>query len=227
MPSITLEKIARESVTQKVVSILRKRILCGDLQPKTRLIESQLAEQLGVSRAPVREAFRSLEPEGLVISEPGKGTFVAEISASDLLEIYTVRSVLEGLAMRLVVERIAEDELAELSRTVEDMKQAADQGDTERLMELDLEFHDLIWQFSGHQRLLDTLRNMIGPIRLFLAVNTQVYENLVDNVLEHVDLVEALASGNAKEAEKVMIAHIEEAGERNIDYLQKLKHAGR
>lgn len=223
MADISLEKIARESATEKVGAALRSHILSGALRPGTRLIESQLAEQLGVSRAPVREAFLVLEPEGLVISEPGKGTFVAEISADDLREIYTVRSVLEGLAMRLAAERIGKDELAQLSHIVERMKEAASRHDPAQVIELDLEFHERIWKLSGHRRLYEVLSNMIGPIRMFLALNTQVYEDLVDNAMEHVELLEVLSSGHKRKAEKFMTKHIEEAGERNIDYLKRIE----
>jgi DNA-binding GntR family transcriptional regulator len=223
MTEIALQKIERESVTEKVVGVLRARILAGDLAPNTRLIESQLADQLGVSRAPIREAFRILEPEGLIISEAGKGTFVAEISAEDLREIFTLRSVLEGMAMRLIVERITRDQLDELQGIVEQMQQAADRGDAETLVDLDLGFHERIWQLSGHKRLYETLANMIGPIRLFLAVNSQVYGDLVDNVLEHVELHEAMSSRDAKRAQRMMVKHIEEAGKRNLAYLDAIK----
>lgn len=223
MPEVMLEKVKRESVTEKVVATLRRAILSGGLRPGTRLIESQLADQLGVSRAPVREAFRILEPEGLVVSEASEGTSVAGISEDDLREIFTLRSVLEGLAMRLLAERVTEEELARLSHTVERMEEAASRNDTERVMELDLEFHEQIWKLSGHRRLYEVLSNMIGPIRMFLALNTQVYDRLLDNALEHVELFEALQSGKVMQAEKMMVEHIEEAGRRNIDYLKKVE----
>jgi DNA-binding GntR family transcriptional regulator len=148
---------------------------------------------------------------------------VTELSPDELREIYTLRSVLEGMATRLLVERITDEELGLLTEIVEEMKQAADQGDVERLVELDLAFHERIWQLSGHKRLCETMRQMIGPIRLFLAVNTQVYGDLVDNVLEHVDLVEVMASRDARQAERVMVEHIEEAGERNLAYLETMR----
>ncbi len=222
MLDVSWEKVEKESITEKVVAALRKSILSGSLKPGTRLVEAHLAAQLGVSRAPVREAFRILEPEGLVVLEPTEGTFVAKVSEDDLREIYTVRSVLEGLAMRLVAERITKDDLPKLSHIVERMEEAARRRDAERVLELDLEFHELIWSLSGHRRLQEILSNMIGPIRMFLALNTQVYEDLVDNAMEHVELLEALSSGEVRKAEKMMVEHIEEAGRRNINYLKTI-----
>ena len=220
---VSLGKIERESVTEKVAAVLRSQIVSGALKPGTRLIESQLAEQLGVSRAPLREAFRILEPEGLLVLAPSGGTFVAEISEDDLREIYMVRSVLEGLAMRLVAERVTEGEVAELSHIVEQMKEAAERGAAGQVIELDLQFHERIWRFSRHRRLYEILSNMLGPIHMFLALNSQVYDDLVDNALEHVQIVDALSSEDAREADKIMVSHIEDAGKRNIAYVRSRK----
>jgi DNA-binding GntR family transcriptional regulator len=218
--SIPIDKIERESVTQKVVAALRNHILSGEIEPGTRLIESRLARQFGISRAPLREAFLILEREGLVTSEHAEGTFVAEISEDDLRDIFLVRGVLEGLAMRLAAENVTEEHLDQLSRIVEWMQEAASRNDAERVVELDLQFHELIWRISRCKRLDEILHNMIGPIRMFLALNTQVYDDLVDNVLEHVTLLEAFSSGDVERAREMMIAHIEEAGQRNIAYIQ-------
>ena len=219
----SLGKIERESVTEKVATLLRTQIVSGALKPGTRLIESQLAERLGVSRAPLREAFRILEPEGLVVSASGGGTYVAEIREEDLREIFMVRSVLEGLAMRLVVKRVTKEEVTELSHIVERMKEAAEQGRASRVIELDLQFHERIWEFSRNRRLREVLSNMLGPIHMFLALNSQVYDDLVDNALEHVQVVDALSSGDACQADKIMISHIEDAGKMNIAHVRGRK----
>ena len=219
MSDVTLEEIERESVTETVAAALRSRILAGDLVPGTRLIESQLASQLGVSRAPVREAFLHLEHEGLVVTASGKGTHVSDMSFDDFGEIYTLRSVLEGLAMRLAFERITQDDLGRLASLVAKMQEAADQGDIEHLLALDMQFHVTIWQISGHKRLLEVLTNMTGPIRLFQMMNTRLYEDLVDNVLEHERLVRAMSLGNSREAEAIMVAHIQEAADAILTYL--------
>ena len=121
--------------------------------------------------------------------------------------------------MRLTCERISEGDLAHLAELVADMRKAADQGDIERLLALDLRIHNSIWQISGHKRLLELLTNMIGPIRLFQVMHIRLYENLVDNVLEHEQLVRALSLGNRAEAESLMIQHIQEAAATTLEYL--------
>ena len=221
-----LPKIETESVTDKVRRALRDHVLSGALRPGTQLIESQLAEQLGVSRAPVREALQTLESEGLVESVPNKGTFVADITEEDLREIYAVRAALEGVAMRLAAQAMDHEELSALAHIVERMEQAARDGDAERVSKIDLEFHEAIWALSGNRRLFQLLTSMMAQIAMFLALNVRLYEDLLENCLEHVALLQALRSGDAVRAERLMVEHISEAGEVNISYMQSMEHTG-
>ena len=218
-----LPKIEAESITDKVRTAIRNYVLSGKIQPGTRLVEAQLAEQLGVSRAPVREALLALETEGLVVSIPGKGAVVAEMTEEDLREIYTVRSVLEGLAMRLAAQAINRDGLNKLADIVARMKRAAQDGDAEQVAALDFEFHQQIWTLSGHKKLYQLLTGMMTQIRMFLALNAKLYTDLLDNCMEHVTLFEALSSGDAGRAEQLVVEHIEEAGKLNIHYLRQIK----
>jgi len=221
-----LPKIETESVADKVRRALRDHVLSGALKPGTQLIESQLAEQLGVSRAPVREALQTLEAEDLVESVRNKGTFVVDITEEDLREIYTVRAALEGLAMRLAAQAMDHEELSALAHIVEWMEQAARDGDAEQVSKIDLEFHEAIWALSGNRRLFQFLTSMMAQIAMFLALNVRLYEDLLDNCLEHVRLLAALRSGDAVRAEQLMVGHISEAGELNISYLRSMEHAG-
>jgi DNA-binding GntR family transcriptional regulator len=221
--AITLQKIERESVTEKAVALLRQKILAGDLPAGTRLIESEVAEQLGTSRAPVREAFLILQPEGLVVSESTRGTFVAEISAEDVREISMLRCVLEGLAVRLYGQRITAESLAELHALAHNMQEAAACRDMEMMLDLHLRFHERIWQLSGQKRLCETLQRMIGPIRLFLALNSQVLNDLVDAALGHFKLLDALSRRDIKSAEYMMVEDIRVAEAKIVAYLGGLK----
>jgi len=218
-----LPKIETESIADKARRAVRDHVLAGELKPGTQLVEGQLAEQLGVSRAPVREALLKLESEGLVESVPNKGTFVADISEEDLWEIYTVRAALEGVAMRLAAREMDGDQLGALAQIVERMEQAARDGDAERVSKIDLEFHEAVWALSGNRRLYRLLASMTAQIRMFLALNVKVYEDLLDNCLEHVALLGVLRSGDSERAEQLMVKHISEAGESSIHYLRDQK----
>jgi len=224
MNARSLPRIKTELVAEKVRRAIRQYVLSGSIEPGTQLVESQLAEQLGVSRAPVREALQRLESEGLVEYVPGKGVTVPDITEEDLREIYKVRSALEAVAMGLAVERVDADDLTALSSMLEAMQQAAAEGDAERVSAIDLELHEKIWEISGNRRLQRLLTSMADQIQMFLALNTSIYEDLLDNCLEHETLLAALSSGSVKDAEQLMVDHIDDAGERTISYLKSLKH---
>ena len=224
--SKALPKIETESIADKVRRAVREHVLSGEFASGTQLVESQLAEELGVSRAPVREALQKLESEGLVQSVPNKGCFVVEITEVDLREIYPVRAALEGLAMRLAAQAMDREELSALAHIMERMEQAARDGDAEQVSKIDLEFHEAIWALSGNRRLFQFLTSMMAQIAMFLALNVRLYEDLLDNCLEHVRLLAALRSGDAVRAEQLMVGHISEAGELNISYLRSMEHAG-
>ena len=125
MSTQVFKQVPHKSLREAALAAIRQAISRGDLKPGQRLVESDVAEQMGISRAPVREALRQLETEGLVVSEPHRGTFVAEVSATDLWEIYTLRAAIERLAVRLVTEKASAEMLAQLQQAVADMAQAA------------------------------------------------------------------------------------------------------
>jgi len=198
---------------EAALSAIRQAILCGDLKPGQRLMETDIAEQMGMSRAPVREALRQLETEGLVVSEPHRGTFVVELSIADLWEIYTLRAAIESLAVRIVTERASAETLAQLQQAVADMAQATREGDRVRLIALDMSFHEMLCRASGHSRLLDTWMSMIVQIRTFIDL-THTLCLPVDRVVGfHAEVVEHIQNGRAEEAGRTLARHILEAGE--------------
>ena len=217
----TLDSLERESITEKVVDALRRSILSNELKPGIRLVERELSQKLGVSRAPIREAFRILEPEGLVNRSQKGGAFVTSPSADDLDEIFTLRSVLESMAMRLAAKRITKDQLDQLRMIVEKMEDAAERDDINAYMEVDLDLHHLIWDYSGHKRLSNMLLTMEGPIRMFFLMHTQVHLPLMEATKGHKKLISALAMKDSDRAERIMAEHIEASGKATVDFLRK------
>lgn len=134
------------SLRGKIFSILRQQILDGKYLPGDNLIETKLAEELGVSRTPIREAIRQLELEGLVISIPNKGVIVKGITEKDIEDIYTIRMVLEGLAAKWAAEKISDDELEKLKNIFELMEFYTSKGDIEQVAKLNTEFHEVIFR---------------------------------------------------------------------------------
>lgn len=213
MSAQVLEQVPHKSLREAARSAIRHAILRGDLKPGQRLVESDIAEQMGMSRAPVREALRQLETEGLVVSEPHRGTFVTELSATDMWEIYTLRAAIERLAVDIVTEKASAETLAQLQQAVADMSQAAREGDLTRLATLDMSFHEMLCRASGHSRLLDIWLSMTAQIRTFINLVNTLYLPADKVVRLHTEVVEHIQNGRAEEAGQALARHILEAGE--------------
>ena len=142
-----------------VFNTLRRAILKGDLKPGERLMEIALAEKLGVSRTPIREAIRKLELEGLVVMAPRKGAKVASITERDLNDVLEVRKGMEELAIRLACERITPEELEELDKVEQRFLSLTENGDLTELAEMDVAFHDIIYKATNNKRLVQLLSN--------------------------------------------------------------------
>jgi len=214
MSAQVFEQVPHKSLREAVWSAIRQAILRGDLKPGQRLVESNIAEQMGVSRAPVREALRQLETEGLVVSEAHRGTFVAELSATDMWEIYTPRAAIERLAVRIVTEKASAETLAQLQQAVADMAQAARESDLARLAALDMSFHETLCRASGHSRLLDTWLSMTAQIRTFIDLTNTLYLPASEVVRLHTEVVKHVQDGRAEEAGQALAQHILDVGER-------------
>lgn len=220
------ERPDRKSLPDRIVETLRRSIISGSLPSGTRLLETGLAQELDVSRGALREALRTLQLEGLVESRHNRGSFVAQISEQDIREIYSLRSLLEGLAVRRVTEQATPDQVQALQRLVDEMIETARAGDERHTNDLDLQLHKTIWEMSGHQRLCQILSSMQSQIRMFLSVNTQLYEELVDYISDHQQIVDAIRSRNADEAERIMKYHIESSGNTILDYVHRTRGSG-
>ncbi len=199
-----------------VFQTLRRGILRGDLKPGERLMEIQLANRLGVSRTPVREAIRMLELEGLVINIPRRGAQVSRITEKDLRDVLEVRLGLEELAVRLAAERITPEMLEELyaaSRHFEGM--VGDAGITE-LAEADEEFHAIIYRATGNKRLVQMINNLREQMYRYRVEYLKDELNRDSLIREHDELWESLRDGKTEEAVRFMQQHIE----RQMDNIQ-------
>ena len=214
MSSQVFEQVPHKSLREAALSAIRRAILRGDLKPGQRLLEGDIALQMGMSRAPVREALRQLETEGLVVNEPHRGSFVAELSVTDLWEIYTLRAAVESMAARIVTEQASPETLVRLQQAVADMAQAAEEGDLSRLAALDMSFHEMLCRASSNSRLLSTWLNMTSLIRIFIDLTNTLYLPADEVVRLHAEVVGHIEHGRAEEAGQVLARHILEVGER-------------
>ena len=192
-----------------VFNTLRQAILKGELEPGERLMEIQLAERLGVSRTPIREAIRKLELEGLVLMIPRKGAEVAKISARSLRDVLEVRRALEELAIELACERMSQDELNELDRAQEDFKQAVEQGDAMSIAQTDEHYHDLIYQGTGNEKLVQMLNNLREQMYRYRLEYIKDKDKRQILLLEHDHILRALKGRNIAEARAAVREHID------------------
>lgn len=204
-----------------VFDAIKDAILNGRLKPGERLMEVQLAEEMGVSRTPVREAIRKLELEGLVVMVPRKGAYVSGLTLKDVAEVFEIRSSLEGLAAALAAERITEEEIKSLDKILSDITKASEKGDTETVIKKDMEFHQVLFSASRNERLVQIINNLKEQIDRF---RIQSFSNpvRVKSVLsEHKGIIDAIKQGDTENAEKLAKAHIYEVEYNVMNMLRK------
>lgn len=200
---------------------MRARILSGEFLPGHRLVETWLADQLGLSRGTVRAALSQLVHEGLVEQVAYTRWAVPELSAKDAWELYTLRSALEGLAARLVAQSLTPDASARLRAAFEEIKAAAANGDRAALSECDAALHKLIIELSNHQRLQRQYTVIEQQTRRYIAVSNTLTVDADGIVAQHEPVVEALLAGDPDRAEREAKRHNFEEGALLVEQLRR------
>jgi DNA-binding GntR family transcriptional regulator len=195
--SATLPEARRVPLSDETATILRTAILRGELAPRSRLNEARLAQQLRISRGPVREALRGLEQEGFIVSVPHRGSFVTEITADDVTEMLAVRERLEPLAIEraMAADRVAL--LGRLAAALELMRAAALAVDEERHAEAHIAYHSTFYEGSQHRLLLQIWERLKLSQRLYFRLHGRAFPTLDAVTVEHERLLTVLRSGNA------------------------------
>ncbi len=191
-----------------VFHTLRTGILRGDLEPGERLMEIRLADRLGVSRTPIREAIRMLQLEGLVVNVPRKGAHVAKITAKDLKDVLEVRAGLENLAVRLASTRITPEQVRNLRTTAESFRNHIG-GNLIELAEIDEEFHTQIYRATRNQHLVQMLRNIKDQMYRYRVEYLKDRKSRESLASEHMSLCDALEAGDTVSAVQIMNKHIQ------------------
>ena len=211
--SARLERLEPRALSRRIVDQLKRVIIAGELRPGDRVLETDLAEQLGVSRGPVREAFRQLEQEGLLVSYPHRGTFVATVPEDEIEEVYALRAHLEAYAARRVVETRRDEAVEMLGDLFDQMLSAARARDLPGLADLDLQFHDTLLELSGFQGLHRIWRSMDGLVRARTYATLALPDRgeLIDYTAgSHRPIVEAIKTGDPDTVERAVKHHIHE-----------------
>lgn len=192
---------------------LKMQILTGHITPGTRMMEVDLADNMGVSRTPVREAIRKLEKEGLVVIEPRRGAYVSDISVKDMVDTLVVREDMEGLAAFLAAQSISGEEIAELEEITAGYSDAIANGVMEDIIRYDEAFHRRIVELSGNRTLMqlfETVQELALRFRYLYYDDFSRYENMP---VEHRNIIDAIKSGDSAKARQVSDNHVKKLKE--------------
>ena len=201
-------KLENLTLWQRVHAHLREEILSERLRPGTELQEAALARALGVSRGPLREAIGRLAAEGLVTVRPRRSAVVRSLSREEFLELYQVREALEAAAVRLAVPRLGATGLARLRELTDEMASCAQTGKLDEFFEANAAFHDAIFAAAGNGKLRQLYGQLVGQMGRYRTRSVALRGNLQRSVLEHRAVLQAVATGDAEEAARLLAEHI-------------------
>lgn len=203
-----------------VFNTLRQAILKGELAPGERLMEIQLAEKLGVSRTPIREAIRKLELEGLVLMIPRKGAEVAKISEKSLKDVLEVRRSLEELAIELACQRMTDSDLADMEKAQHNFQEAVKKGNAMEIAETDEAYHDVIYNCTRNMRLVQILNNLREQMYRYRLEYIKDEDKRQILLIEHEKILRALRGRHLAEARAAVREHIDN---QEITVLKNIK----
>jgi DNA-binding GntR family transcriptional regulator len=209
----------RDVLSRQAYDALREAILARTLAAGSKLIMRDLVEQLQLSPTPINQALAALEREGLVESRPHRGYHVITLEPADIVDIYTLREILEGLAMRLAVEARSEELESSLRALHDEQIECRDDGDLARYADLDMAFHRTVWEASGNDRLLKMCEMLMGQVRLLIGSSAEAEGRLPSSMAEHERILTHVARGEARSAEAVMREHVRNAGAALLSHL--------
>ena len=198
---------------------IERLIVSGTIRPGAKLTEAMLSERLGVSRGPIREAFRVLEEAGLVRQKKNRGVFVRDVPLDEALEIYELRAVLEAHIGQRLASAIQPAQLRELRAMVSSMEAAVKANQSDRYHLLNLSFHDRMLEFAGNRKLATLYRRLIKELSLFRRMNLADEAVLPVSITEHRRILKAIASGDPQAAAQAMREHVHASRERTTQHL--------
>lgn len=184
------------TLREKIVETVRQAIINGHLPPGTRVAEPELADKFGISRTPIREAFRQLESEGFITVVPRKGAVVASFSEKDISDFYDIKMVLEGYAARCAARRLTEKDIARMEAVNRQMETAAAKKDIRKVFSLHNEFHDVFLAASGNEKLKALVDNMVMQFQRF-RILLSMPGRIEGSIRQHWEIIEAFRKKNA------------------------------
>lgn len=209
--SIKFEPLGQRTTPDGVHRVLRDAILTGTLAAGAQLREAHIAADMGISRAPLREALTKLEEEGLIVKVPFRGAFVTEVSAETIAEIASLRFLVEPYAAELSAEALRGPHRTKLTKIVKALHQATHKQNIAASIDAHLQFHRLFYEHSGHALLLDLWNSWESKLRLFLAADHRSYTDLDEIAIAHERLAEMVLEGDMDKFRHELAHHVHSA----------------
>lgn len=206
------------TLREKIVETVRSAIVNGQIPAGTRVAEPELADRFGISRTPIREAFRQLESEGFIMVIPRKGAVVSSLSEKDISDFYDLKTVLEGYAARCAAETLTDKDITKMEMVNRQMQAAATKKDLRRVLTLHNEFHDIFLKSCGNEKLHSIVQNLVSQFqrfRLILAIRGKMdgsikqHEEIIDAFRKKDSgLAESLVMKNAQYGKKILLREL-------------------
>lgn len=195
------------SISEQIYLTLKREIIAGELQPGTRLIVLDIAGKFQVSQAPVREALERMKQEGLINGIPNKGSVVSNITSKEIRDIFVLREIIEGYAVRTSMPTLSEDDYEQLEMVIRSMEEAVERDDTLGILELDMDFHGFFYKRCDNQAILELWNQMRTKVMRFMAISNR--HHTTDLLAEwHRRLITVLQTGDGDAVEEAFIEHM-------------------
>jgi DNA-binding GntR family transcriptional regulator len=212
---IQKQEYMKKNLSDIVVEYITHKILTGEYKEGDRIVESKVAQELSISRAPVREGIIELQNQGLIKYIPRKGNFITRMTMKDVKEVFDIRLLLENSVIEILIneKKLTKEDYNRLEQIIEEMMEIARfEGDIhEKIIEInkkDIEFHTFLWEKSDSKRRVKILTDLIIQLQLAMVIDTQLTGNLETTVKDHYDIVKFLREGNIEQSKKALRDHI-------------------
>lgn len=210
-------------LSEDIADSIKTAIIKGKFKPGEKISEGDLAESMGISRTPLREAFRKLENEGFIKIIPRKGAVVANIDAEEAINLYEIKSTLEGLAARLAAANMKEKDISKLEKVNDELKELIDKNDLESFYRVHTRFHEGFVKLCGNKRLVNMISNLNDHFNRFGIISLTLPGQFENAIQQHAEIIEAFKSGNEDLVEKKVKTNVMTGGRVLVQHLSKLQ----
>jgi len=212
------------TLREKIVDFIKDAVVSGRLKPGERVPEQEIAENFGISRTPIREAFRQLESEGFISVTPRKGAVVSPITDKDVSEFYIIKSLLEGYAAGVACPKLTPKEIKRLEALNAQMKKCAERDDVKNFFRLDNDFHDVFLAACGNDKLSVLVHALVEQFERFRITALSLPGRMKDSVRQHVEIIDAFRAGDAALVERLVRANAEKGRDVLVEEITREKN---